>query len=65
MEFTSYRIFRYILRSEITRSLWIDHVMLLKYLVTLLLLPTIFESTSDLEILEPEEKYDLTIMTGI
>lgn len=39
--------------------------MLLKYLATLFLLPTIFESTNDLEILEPEEKYDLMIMTGI
>lgn len=29
------------------------------------MLPTIFESTNDLEILEPEEKYDLMIMTGI
>ena len=56
MEFTNYWIFRWILRSEITRSLWIHHVMLLKYLVTFFLLPTIFESTSDLENLEPEEK---------
>lgn len=41
------------------------HVMLLKYIVTFLLLPTAFESTNDLEILEPEEKYDLMIMTEI
>ena len=39
--------------------------MLLKHIATLFLLPTIFESTKDLEILESEEKYDLLIRTGL